>query len=219
MILLRFLLRTSGRMMLVTGVAALLGGVCNAGLLALVNAALHRPGAWASWLVWSFVGLGLGRLAANFFSQITLTKFSQGTIANLRRDLVRKILAVPLRHLEELGPPRLIAALTEDVLNITQALLIIPGFAVNVAILLGGAAYLGWLSWKLLLGMVGFIIVGGLGYRLLIASGFARLTQAREEEDKLFGHFRALTEGIKELKLHRSRRGAFLSQNLHTTTE
>src|SRR5258707_3174121 len=67
--------------------------------------------------------------------------------------------------------------------------------------------------------MVGFIIVGGLGYRLLIASGFARLIQAREEADKLFGHLRALTEGIKELKLHRSRRGAFLSQSLQTTTE
>ena len=219
MTLLRFLLRTSGRMMLVTAVAASLSGACNAGLLAMVNVALNRPGAWSSGLVWSFVGLGFCRLAANFFSQVALTKFSQGTIANLRRDLVRKILAVPLRHLEELGAPRLMAALTEDVLNITQALLVIPGFAVNAAILLGGAAYLGWLSWKLLLGMAGFIIVGGLGYRLLIASGFARLSQAREEEDKLFGHFRALTEGTKELKLHRSRRGAFLAKHLQTATE
>src|SRR5213594_930181 len=123
MTLLRFLLCTSRRMMLVTAVAAVVSGACNAGLLALVNAALNRPGAWVAWLVWGFVGLGLGRLAANFFSQVTLTKFSQGTIANLRRDLVRKILAVPLRHLEELGAPRLLVALTDDVLNISQALL------------------------------------------------------------------------------------------------
>jgi putative ATP-binding cassette transporter len=89
----------------------------------------------------------------------------------------------------------------------------------NIAILLGGAGYLGWLSWKVLLTMLGFIVIGGLGYRLFIASGFRRLTLAREEEDKLFRHFRALTEGIKELKLHRNRRGDFLRQDLQTTTE
>lgn len=38
-------------------------------------------------------------------------------------------------------------------------------------------------------------------------------------EDKLFRYFRALTDGIKELKLHRSRRGAFLSENIQSTTD
>src|SRR5205823_8448588 len=45
------------------------------------------------------------------------------------------------------------------------------------------------------------------------------LNLAREEEDKLFRSFRALTEGIKELKLHRSRRGAFFSKNIEETTQ
>jgi putative ATP-binding cassette transporter len=205
-------------MMLWTALAALLSGACNAGLIALVNAALKRPGSATATLVWSFAGLGFLKLASNFIAQVSLTKFSQGTIANLRRDLVRKILAVPLRHLEDVGAPRLLVALTEDILNISQALLIIPGFAVNAAMLLAGAAYLGWLSWQVLLGMCGFIVVGSLGYRLLIASGFKSLNAARTEEDRLFGHFRALTEGIKELKLHRNRRGAFLSENIQTTT-
>src|SRR5262249_30677181 len=35
----------------------------------------------------------------------------------------------------------------------------------------------------------------------------------------LFRAFRAVTEGIKELKLHRNRRGAFLTQNVESTTE
>src|SRR6266571_2207762 len=107
----------------------LLGGACNGGLIALVNTAVNRPGASTALIIWGFVALGACKLATNFVSQITLTRFSQGTIANLRRDLIRKILAVPLRHLEELGVPRLMVALTEDVLNITQALLVIPSFA------------------------------------------------------------------------------------------
>jgi len=32
---------------------------------------------------------------------------------------------------------------------------------------------------------------------------------AREEQDQLFKHFRAITDGIKELKLHLRRREAF----------
>src|SRR5205807_3100645 len=170
-------------------------------------------------LIIAFIALGLGKVATHFFSQAMLANFSQGAISELRRDLIRKILAVPLRALEEIGAPRVLVALTDDVFNITQALLAIPLVSVNLAILLGGAAYLGWLSWKILGAVFGLIVVGAIGYRLIVGTAFRSLSQAREEEDKLFGYFRALTEGIKELKLHRSRRGAFFTENIQRTTE
>jgi len=50
---------------------------------------------------------------------------------------------------------------------------------------------------KIALGMFLFILFGAIGYRLLIANGFARLRLAREEADKLFAHFRALTEASR----------------------
>jgi putative ATP-binding cassette transporter len=52
-------------------------------------------------------GLAAGRLLTNFVAQILLAHYSQQNSANLRRDLVSKILAVPLRQLEEIGAPRL----------------------------------------------------------------------------------------------------------------
>jgi putative pyoverdin transport system ATP-binding/permease protein len=217
--LLRFLLRNARGMTVFTVLAALLSGACNAGLIALVNAVLNRPKISIAAMAWLFVALGLGKLASNFISQVVLAKFSQNAIANLRRKLAQKILAVPLRHLEELGAPRLMVALTEDVLTLAEALLMIPNFTVNLATLGGGAVYLCWHSWKIALGMFVFILCGALGYRLLITNGFARLRLAREEADKLFGHFRALTEGIKELKLHRERRGRFLTEGIQRTTE
>src|SRR5204863_4479996 len=73
--------------------------------------------------------------------------------------------------------------------------------------------------WKVLLFLCVFSILGGLTYRLLIERGFRSLHLAREEEDKLFAHFRGLTEGIKELKLHRNRRGVFLNENIGVATE
>jgi len=215
---LKFVISTCRGMMVFTAITALLSGACNAALIALVNTALNAPQTAAAVLIGSFVALGLGKLITSFVSQALLVRFSQGTIAELRRDLIRKILAVPLRQLEEIGTPRILVALTDDVLNITNGLLSIPVIAVNVAILLGGAAYLGWLSWQILLALFALIVFGSVGYRLLIARGFQALNSAREEEDRLFGHFRALTEGIKELKLHRDRRNVFLSDNIQKTT-
>jgi putative pyoverdin transport system ATP-binding/permease protein len=219
MILIKFILRTCRRMMLLTTATALLSGACNAGLIALVNTALNHNGRSTTVIMWAFIALGLGKVVSNFASQALLASFSQGAVAELRRDLLRKILSVPLRELEEIGTARILVALTDDVFNITQALLAIPLVTVNLAILLGGAAYLGWLSWEILAAVFGLIVIGGIGYRMVVASAFRCLNAAREEEDKLFGYFRALTEGIKELKLHRSRRGAFFSENIQTTTE
>jgi putative ATP-binding cassette transporter len=206
-------------MMFLTTLTALLSGACNAGLIALVNLAINHDGGSTTALVWGFVGLGVGKLVTNFISQVMLANFSQTAIAELRRDLIRKILSVPLRHLEEIGTPRVLVALTDDVFNITQALLAIPIVSVNLAILLGGAVYLGWLSWQILAAVMGIIIIGAVGYRLVISSAFKSLNLAREEEDKLFRYFRAVTDGIKELKLHRRRRGAFFNQNIQSATE
>jgi putative ATP-binding cassette transporter len=216
--LFKFIWRTCRGMMLITTVTALLSGACNMGLIALVSTALvtdHHAKA----LMWGFIALGVGKIISTFVSQALLASFAQGAVANLRRELIRKILTVPLRRLEELGTPRLLVALTDDVFNITQALLAIPIVFVNLAMLLGGAAYLGWLSWKILLGACLLILLGAVVYRLMVSSAFHCLNQAREEEDRLFSYFRALTEGVKELKLHRNRRGSFLTQNVQTATE
>jgi putative pyoverdin transport system ATP-binding/permease protein len=219
MTLVRFILRTCRWMMVLTVLAALLSGACNAGLIAIVNSALTDPLSPATLVVIGFLALGVGKLVASLIAQLMLTRFAQRAAANLRQDLVRRILAVPLRALEEVGAHRVMVALTDDVYNISQALLAIPLIGVNVAILMGGAAYLGFLSYQVLLLMCAFIVVGALSYHFFIQSGFRYLQAAREVEDKLFGHFRGLTEGIKELKLHRPRRGVFMNDLVQGTTE
>ena len=189
------------------------------GLMAMVPQLLAQGNNAAGWMLWGFLALAAGRLCTNFLAQLTLAQYSQQNCVNLRRDLVRKILAVPLRQLEEIGAPRLMVALTEDVLTLTEAMLIIPAFAVNIAILICGAIYLAWLSWTVLLAVAVFVVLGAIGYRIMIRAGFKQLFLARDEQDRLYKHFRELTEGIKELKLHRERRGVFLSQSIHGCTE
>jgi putative ATP-binding cassette transporter len=218
MMLFRFLFRNCRALMFWTTFTALLSGACNAGLVGFVSTALTRSSPATRAFIWGFIALGVGKVATNVVSQIVLARFSQGAIARLRRDLIRQILGVPLRQIEEIGSARILVALTDDIFNITQALLAIPVVAVNLAVLLGGAAYLAWLSWKILAVVFALIVLGGFGYRLMVGRAFHWLTFARAEEDRLFGYFRALTEGIKELKLHRTRRSAFY-QNIRDTTE
>jgi len=214
MTLLRFLVRYSPSMVVWTSAAALLSGACNTLLLVLITSAMNRHGNLGTALIVAFCVLGLGRFLTNALAQVTLAHFSQATTARLRLDLVSKILAVPLRQIEELGAPKLMVALTEDILEITQATLSIPIFAQNFAYLLGGAVYLAWLSIPVFLGMFAFGIVGAVTYRMLIRSGFVHLSAARDGQDRLFQHFRSLTEGIKELKLHRARREAYLKDDV-----
>jgi len=61
--------------------------------------------------------------------------------------------------------------------------------------------------------------LGAVAYSFLMKGAFRSLLLAREEEDKLFGHFRALTLGIKELKLHRARREVFFARGVYDATE
>src|SRR5215203_1536058 len=124
--LIRFFFRGSRAMMLCTFAVALLSGACVAGFMAMVTKVLEVKETPATWMLWCFVGLAGGRLLTNFIAQILLAHYSQQNSVNLRRDLVSKILAVPLRELEEIGAPRLMVALTEDVLVLTEAMLIIP---------------------------------------------------------------------------------------------
>jgi putative pyoverdin transport system ATP-binding/permease protein len=110
-----------------------------------------------------------------------------------------------------------LAVLTDDVATVAWALQCVPGLTINGAVLVGGAVYLAWLSWTIFLGVVGLMLVGALTYKALHDRAFRLIYAARESRASLFRHFRSLTEGIKELLMHRGRREAFLSEDLTHT--
>ncbi|HZV33480.1 MAG TPA: cyclic peptide export ABC transporter [Verrucomicrobiae bacterium] len=217
--LIKFLFQSCRQMLFLTTLAALLSGACNAGLIAMVNWGLNRNGAKLRDIAFWFVLLVMGKVASQLVSQGLLAKFAQRAISELRYKMIERILTVPLRKIEEIGSPAILVALTDDVFNIAQALLGVPITSVNVALVLGGAAYLGWLSWKLLAAMMVFMVLGAASYRILMGSAFRYLHLAREEESRLYRHFRSLSEGIKELKLHRNRRVNFLREHVLQSTE
>lgn len=215
--ILRLLSQSARSLVLLTGTMALLNGVCNAGLIAVAHRVLSQLGRQPAAVVWAFVILGLGKLLSGYYAEVMLTRYTQRLIAQLRQTLVAKLLDVPLRHVERIGAARVLAALTDDITTVTQALQYFPSLAVNMAMLLGGAAYLCWLSWRVFLLTAVSTLIGTIAYRRMSRTAHLHMRAARDEGDRLFGHYRALTEGLKELKLNRQRRQAFLRNHIATT--
>ena len=202
--------------MIVTGLVA---GLSSVGLLAIINRLLSYSNAVPRSLAAAFIGLVALKVFANWLSQLLLVKFAQETILDIGIRLCRKVLRAPLRTLERHGAPQLLATLTDDTGALAWSLQCIPGLAINVATLMGCSLYLAWLSWPAFLGVTVLVVVGFVGYRELYRRFLLSNQAVRESRAALFGHFRGLTEGIKELMLHRSRREEFLSLELERTAQ
>lgn len=199
--------------------AGLAGGACSAALIAVINAALHNTASSMHVLAAAFFGLLVGRAVANAAARLLLNHFTQQTLADLNRDLCRRVLATPLWHLERVGIPRILAALTHDVPVLGWAAQNVPSLAINLAVIAGCAIYLGWLSWRTFILLTFAMLLGAGVYRVLIGRAYQYLQRARDTRDVLFQHFRGLTEGTKELKLHAARREAFFSERISTATD
>ncbi len=214
----RFLFRTSAAVVVLAGLLGVLSGGANAGLLAVLNVGI-AGGGLSTRLALVFGALIVVRLSSTLASRYLLTRLSQRITAKIRREVSERILDAPLQDVERMGAPRLIASLSKDVDTLTEAMLNIPGIAVNGAILAGCSLYLLFLSPDTFL-FVAVTMAAGVGvHRLISRRAVALFAAARNQQDHLFGHFRALTEGVKELKLHRARRQAFFVEDLQPTLD
>jgi putative pyoverdin transport system ATP-binding/permease protein len=206
------LLRSSrGALVAATAVGAL-SGLANAGLLALVHRAVRGQASAA--LPWTYAALCGLVLVASIGSQALLIRVAQAASLRLRLELSRRIVHTPLRRLEELGTPSLLAALTDDILTVSEGLMVIPTLCVNLSVVAGCIIYLAWLSWEVFQALLAFVVIGVVSYQVAVGVALRFLGRARREQDTLYRHLRSLTEGVKELQLHQERRRAFVEEVL-----
>ena len=221
--LIRFLLqnaRTVKHAPLMMGLIILTGfisGGSNAVLLAMISHLLGSVAPISSQFIIIFFAICIIVPFTRFASEALLVNLSSIATLELRMRLSRQMLSSPLRRLEELGSHRLFATLTQDITIIGQTLVNIPVLCLHLSIVLGCLIYLVWMSWPVFLGVMGFIVVGVLSYQIPMRRGIRAFVGGREEWDKLFKHFQAVTSGVKELKLHHDRREAFFTKALYPT--
>jgi putative ATP-binding cassette transporter len=192
--------------------AGVLSGIGNVVFIAVVNNALHpRPGVQGA-RPFPLIALCCAVVLARFTSDAILIRLSEQVVCELRLRLSRAILLVPLRRLEVLGQHSLFATLTDDVGRLADLALNIPNVCVNGAIVIAGMVYLFYLSPRVMLTVSAVMSLGVAVYSFIRVQAVKHFQRARERQGELMKHFRALTDGMKEMKLNPARKSTFVSR-------
>jgi putative pyoverdin transport system ATP-binding/permease protein len=207
--------RTRSTFALIVALGAI-GGLSNTALIAVINERLASDGVRGS-LLWGFAALCVLMPLSRFLSNVLLVRLAQRSIYAVRMEISRRILAAPLRRLESLGSHRLLASLTDDVGAISGALVSIPLLCMYSTIVLGCLVYMAWLSPLGLAVVLVFLAVGVASYQWPILRATRLFERSRGHWNAVFKAMRGLSEGTKELKLHRRRREEFLRHDLEAS--
>ena len=214
-----FLWRTNRTGLLLALLTSLLAGFGNALLVALISRRLLGETRLSAGGVALFSAVFLMVVLFDLGTKRILSRMTAKTSSRLRVDLAAQMLAAPLARLEQIGTSRLLAILTEDVYRLSQLVNSLPSLGMAVATGAACVAYLGWLS-PVMLAALAVLAIPAIGGYWLIQREARRLTHdAQNARDVLFQHFKAVTEGAKELKLHARRRQAFFATLLQPAAE
>jgi len=211
--LIQHLVRSAGRDIAIVAAAALVAGISTAAMVVIINGALHHTYS-RSVLASTFIAVTILKFMGGLVSNLRLVRLSQRCVLDLCDDLCRRVAAAPFRQVETIGTSRILSTLTDDVTGLAGSIQALPGLAVNLAVLAACSIYLAWTSFAAAVLMTVLAAAGMLAYRLILARAYVAIRAAREGRNALFSHFRSLTEGLKELKLSRGRREAFLEQDI-----
>lgn len=193
----------------VTGLCA---GAATVALLAIVNSALYRAGGMTRQGLLLYVALCLAALAGRGISDVCTNLVGQRVVAQLRKRLSENILQAPLQALEHFQSHRLMPILTADVEIVSHIAFTLSATLISVAVAAGCLLYLAVLSPGLFDLMLTALVAGTVIQAWAQGRGMRGFWSVREQEEQLHKAYRALTEGAKELRLHRARRARLLQQ-------
>jgi putative ATP-binding cassette transporter len=196
-----------------------LSGLMSAGVLALINYVVHHASDHSLLVLLGFVGLVAGKILSDLLSHVLLVRFSQDTILDLSLSLCAKILRAPLRRSEQRGAANILVTLTDDVSWVTWAIQCFPSFLMSGALVLGCGIFLAWLSWSVFLAVAVVAVVSIFVQQWLHTSTRRIIEASREARAELFQRFRSLTDGLKELLMHRARRQEFVEEEVRGAAE
>ncbi len=191
----------------VTGVAA---GAATVALLRTINQVLNQAGGMSGGLPMTFIGLCALALFGRMASDVSSNHVGQRLVAQVRKGLAQKILSAPIDALERYRTHRLMPVLSQDVDMISDVAFVLSSMLIALAVMLGCLAYLAMLSPPLFVLVVAMLAIGATVQIAAQARADAGFWKAREHEDQLHKAYRAISEGAKELRMHRARRAQML---------
>jgi putative ATP-binding cassette transporter len=208
--------RRSGKPLILSTVCGLISGLAGAALIVVISKGLQGGAQWPS-LSWVFFGICLIWLISKCCAELSLLHATQTAVLFLRTDLSRKLLATPLRRLQDLQKHRLFVIVTRDIDTVVGALQSAPPALTNSIVIVACLGYMASVSLQLFAAFTTLFIVCGYAYRRAERRPRARLIAAREQLDVIYGHFRGLIEGSKELQLNAQHGTSFVEEVIAPT--
>lgn len=183
----------------------IISGICNALIIFLVNISLVAGNGFNHG-IYFFVLCLLIYISSRRNLEIRLAIMSQGIIKKLRERIFSKILSANLEEFEGIESGQLIATITNDINQIAQiaglVIIIITSFITIVT----AFVYLGTVSFKGTLLVIGVIAVVGAVYAYFNHVAAIYIDLARETQDGFFGKTEAMINGFKDLIMHRGKK-------------
>jgi putative ATP-binding cassette transporter len=197
----------------------ILAGLGVTALLATVNQGLHSESGLTASVVLAFAGLCVLALLSSIAADIGSNFVGQKVIAKLRKDLGAKVLSAPIEQIERYRSHRLIPVLTHDVDTISDFAFAFAPLAISITVIMGCLGYLASLSLPIFVMTLLAIGIGSAIQFIAQSKGIKGFYAARDAEDNLQKHYSAIAEGAKELRIHRKRRHAMLTQHIQATAD
>ncbi|QPI42133.1 MULTISPECIES: multidrug ABC transporter permease/ATP-binding protein [Pectobacterium] len=184
---------------------SLLSAALGIGLIAFINLQLIETVNQSLSVLPQFLGLLLLLMGVTLVSQLALTTLGHHFVYRLRGQFIKRILDTNIARIEQIGSAQLLASLSSDIRNITIAFVRLPELIQGIVLTIGSAAYLAWLSPKMLVVTSVWIAITLWGGFMLVSRVYSHLTQVREAEDRLQKDYETVINGRKELTLNRER--------------
>ena len=184
---------------------SMLSAALGIGLIAFINRELISAFNTSLLVLPEFLGLLVLLMAITLASQLALTLLGHHFVCRLRGEFIKRILDTQVERIEQIGSARLLAALTSDVRNITIAFVRLPELIQGIILTVGSAAWLAWLSPRMLLITALWLVITIAGGWLLVSHVYRHMAKLRDIEDRLYADYQTIIEGRKELALNRQR--------------
>ncbi|MBX3749855.1 MAG: cyclic peptide export ABC transporter [Opitutaceae bacterium] len=209
----RILVRYAGWRLPLSAACGIAAGAALAALMRLMHRALTLPPGEQGAAALQFVLLVVVYFLGNVAAQHALSTAAERLQWRLRLQLLRQVLATPLRRLERAGPARLFNLLGPDVRVVTDYVCSLPDAVINGTIALGCFGYMAWLSPAVLAFNLLFVALAAACYivpeRLAQRVGHA----AAAANDRHTGQLQYALRAVKTLLLSRPRRADFVERH------
>ena len=194
---------------ILAALSSVIFGSISVSLIALINEIIHAQPIERSQLFILFAVLAISGVIVQLLSKIVSEQLSETSQAELRKLVAQKTIDAKLDHIERQGAAKIKSCLTEHSLKVAGFFTALPGILTNAVIVLGAFVYMAILDWRVFIFALLTLVLGSLGYSLANAFAFKKLSDAADMQDNVYLQFDAITDGAKELKLHREKRYFF----------